>query len=237
MMKKLFVLLTVAIAMLALPLAAHADKTKWANPNYDFSQLRNIDLVSISIVEPYEDAFSVDDMASEKIIGDLQKALAKRDFTFKSSVESNLTITREAAAQLAKDALSSSYSTETVKIAPEATADLKIIAHKFGYRTRIIPAHQEPRTRTFKEKSKDNNGNWVERDVQRTVYEYVPETTAYDAQIDVSFQVFDPATGKIIFNLRDVRERSQDSDTTDMWKRMVNYFAQELQKAVKNAKK
>ena len=35
MMKKLFVLLTVAIAMLALPLAAHADKTKWANPNYD----------------------------------------------------------------------------------------------------------------------------------------------------------------------------------------------------------
>lgn len=32
MMKKLFVLLTVAIAMLALPLAAHADKTKWANP-------------------------------------------------------------------------------------------------------------------------------------------------------------------------------------------------------------
>lgn len=57
MMKKVLLLLTVAIAMLALPLAAHADKTKWANPNYDFSQLRNIDLVSISIVEPYEDEF------------------------------------------------------------------------------------------------------------------------------------------------------------------------------------
>lgn len=176
-------------------------------------------------------------MASEKIISTLQKSLAKRNFTLKSSVESNLTISKEDAAQLAKDALSSSYSTETVRIAPEASADLKIIAHKFGYRTRIIPAHQEPRTRTFKEKSKDNNGNWVERDVQRTVYEYVPETTVYDAQLDVSFQVFDPATGKIIFNLRDVRERAQDSDTTDMWKRMSNYFAQELQKAVKDAKK
>lgn len=38
MMKKLLLLLTVAIAMLALPLAAHADKTKWTNPNYDFNK-------------------------------------------------------------------------------------------------------------------------------------------------------------------------------------------------------
>lgn len=35
MMKKLLLLLTVAIAMLTLPLAAHADKTKWTNPNSD----------------------------------------------------------------------------------------------------------------------------------------------------------------------------------------------------------
>ena len=46
MMKKLLLLLTVAIAMLALPLAAHADKTKWTNPNYDFNKLHRINLVS-----------------------------------------------------------------------------------------------------------------------------------------------------------------------------------------------
>ena len=233
MMKKLLLFFTLAIALLALPLVAHADKTKWANPNYNFSKLQNIDLVSISIVEPYEDSFSVDDMASEKIISALQKSLAKRNFSFESSVESNLMITKEAAAKLAKDALASAYSTETIKIAPETSAELKIISNKFGYRTRIIPAHEEPRTRTFKEKAKDNNGNWVERNVERTVYEYVPERTVYDAQLDVSFQLFDPATQKIIFNLRDVRERSQDSDTTDMWQRMANYFAQELAKAAK----
>ena len=50
MMKKLLLLLTVAIAMLALPLAAHADKTKWTNPNYDFNKLHRINLVSISAV-------------------------------------------------------------------------------------------------------------------------------------------------------------------------------------------
>lgn len=56
MMKKLLLLLTVAIAMLALPLAAHADKTKWTNPNYDFNKLHRINLVSISVVDPVSDA-------------------------------------------------------------------------------------------------------------------------------------------------------------------------------------
>lgn len=66
MMKKLFVLLTVAIAMLALPLVAHADKTKWANPNYDFNKLHRINLVSVSVVDPVGSNFTVDDMATEK---------------------------------------------------------------------------------------------------------------------------------------------------------------------------
>ena len=68
MMKKLLLLLTVAIAMLALPLAAHADKTKWTNPNYDFNKLHRINLVSISVVDPVGSNFTVDDMATEKII-------------------------------------------------------------------------------------------------------------------------------------------------------------------------
>ena len=72
MMKKLLLLLTVAIAMLALPLAAHADKTKWTNPNYDFNKLHRINLVSISVVDPVGSNFTVDDMATEKIISALQ---------------------------------------------------------------------------------------------------------------------------------------------------------------------
>lgn len=236
-MKKLLLLFTLVVTMLALPLAAHADKTKWANPNYDFSQLHDISLTSISVVESYDDNFSTDDMTNEKIIGTLQQSLNKRNFSFNSEVESNLTISKDDAAKLVKDAMSNTYGGDNTKIAPNASAELKIIAHKFGYRTRIIPAHQEPRTRKFTEKSKDNKGNKVERDVYRTVYEYVAEQTVYDAQIDVSFQLFDPATGKIIFNLRDVRERAQDSDTTDMWKRMSNFFAQELEHTIKKAKK
>lgn len=78
MMKKLFVLLTVAIAMLALPLVAHADKTKWANPNYDFNKLHRINLVSVSVVDPVGSNFTVDDMATEKIINALQKAFIKK---------------------------------------------------------------------------------------------------------------------------------------------------------------
>lgn len=58
MMKKLLLLLTVAIAMLALPLAAHADKTKWTNPNYDFNKLHRINLVSISVVDPVGSNFT-----------------------------------------------------------------------------------------------------------------------------------------------------------------------------------
>ena len=71
-------MLTVAIAMLALPLAAHADKTKWTNPNYDFNKLHRINLVSISVVDPVGSNFTVDDMATEKIISALQKALTKK---------------------------------------------------------------------------------------------------------------------------------------------------------------
>ena len=77
MMKKLLLLLTVAIAMLALPLAAHADKTKWTNPNYDFNKLHRINLVSISVVDPVGSNFTVDDMATEKIISALPFKLTK----------------------------------------------------------------------------------------------------------------------------------------------------------------
>ena len=133
MMKKLLLLLTVAIAMLALPLAAHADKTKWTNPNNDFNKLHRINLVSISVVDPVGSNFTVDDMATEKIISALQKALTKKDYVFDTSIESNLSITKEDASQLTKDALSGTYTDISTKIAPAPTADLKIIAHKFGY--------------------------------------------------------------------------------------------------------
>lgn len=232
-MKKLFLCLSMFITILALPLAAHADKTKWANPNYDFRQLQQINLVSVSVVDPVGSDFTVDDMAAEKMIGALQNALLKKGFTFDTTVDSNLTITKEDASQMTKEALSGTYTNTAEKIAPAVSANLKIIAHKFGYRTRIIPAHEEPRTRTYQEKVKDNKGNWIKKDAQRTVYEYVPERTAYDAQIDVACHLFDPASGKIIFNLRDVRERNEDSDTTDMWQRMANYFAQELEKTTR----
>ena len=229
MMKKLLLLLTVAIAMLALPLAAHADKTKWTNPNYDFNKLHRINLVSISVVDPVGSNFTVDDMATEKIISALQKALTKKDYVFDTSIESNLSITKEDASQLTKDALSGTYTDISTKIAPAPTADLKIIAHKFGYNRRVIPAHEEPRTRYYKEKVKDNKGNWIERDAERTVYEYVPASTVYDGYVDVAFHLFDPATGKIIFSLRDTRSRTADSDTTNMWQRMANAFVQDLE--------
>ena len=181
--EKLLLLLTVAIAMLALPLAAHAGKTKWTNPNYDFNKLHRINLVSISVVDPVGSNFTVDDMATEKIISALQKALTKKDYVFDTSIESNLSITKEDASQLTKDALSGTYTDISTKIAPAPTADLKIIAHKFGYNRRVIPAHEEPRTRYYKEKVKDNKGNWIERDAERTVYEYVPASTVYDATL------------------------------------------------------
>ena len=197
MMKKLLLLLTVAIAMLALPLAAHADKTKWTNPNYDFNKLHRINLVSISVVDPVGSNFTVDDMATEKIISALQKALTKKDYVFDTSIESNLSITKEDASQLTKDALSGTYTDMSTKIAPAPTADLKIIAHKFGYNRRVIPS------------------------------------TVYDGYVDVAFHLFDPATGKIIFSLRDTRSRTADSDTTNMWQRMANAFVQDLDKAAK----
>ena len=93
-------------------------------------------------------------MATEKIISALQKALTKKDYVFDTSIESNLSITKEDASQLTKDALSGTYTDISTKIAPAPTADLKIIAHKFGYNRRVIPAHEEPRTRYYKEKSK-----------------------------------------------------------------------------------
>lgn len=166
MMKKLLLLLTVAIAMLALPLAAHADKTKWTNPNYDFNKLHRINLVSISVVDPVGSNFTVDDMATEKIISALQKALTKKDYVFDTSIESNLSITKEDASQLTKDALSGTYTDISTKIAPAPTADLKIIAHKFGYNRRSspltknrVPDITKKRSKTIKETGSNGTQN------------------------------------------------------------------------------
>ena len=151
MMKKLLLLLTVAIAMLALPLAAHADKTKWTNPNYDFNKLHRINLVSISVVDPVGSNFTVDDMATEKIISALQKALTKKDYVFDTSIESNLSITKEDASQLTKDALSGTYTDISTKIAPAPTADLKIIADGSSPLTKNrVPDITKKRSKTIK---------------------------------------------------------------------------------------
>ena len=116
-------------------------------------------MVSISVVDPVGSNFTVDDMATEKIISALQKALTKKDYVFDTSIESNLSITKEDASQLTKAMLKlATYTDISTKIAPAPTADLKIIAHKFGYNRRVIPAHEnrvpditKKRSKTIKE--------------------------------------------------------------------------------------
>ena len=69
--------------------------------------------------------------------------------------------------------------------------------------------------------------------MQNELFMNVPASTVYDGYVDVAFHLFDPATGKIIFSLRDTRSRTADSDTTNMWQRMANAFVQDLDKAAK----
>lgn len=232
-MKRILFLVTVCLAIISLPLLASAGKTKWSNPNYDFSNLNHINIVSTNIVDPVADNFTVDDMATERIITELQTSLEKKGFSVTHELESNLTISKSEASLQTKEALNNTYVNNNEAITSSNTANLKIIAHEFGYRARVIPGHQEARTEYHTEKIKDNKGNWIEREVPRTVYHYVPEKTVYDARIDIALYLVDPETDKIIFSVRDVRERTQDMDTKDMWRRIANSFAQDVEKATK----
>ena len=89
-MNKLILSLAMSLVML-FPLSASAEKTGWKNPLYDFTTIRTIKLTAIDVEQNYDESFSNDDYATEKIVGYLQKALGEKNIKLDVQIESNLT--------------------------------------------------------------------------------------------------------------------------------------------------
>ena len=219
-MKKLFCFCLVFFTMLCLPLTTHADKTKWVNPAYNFKAVKTFELTSIAVADIDQESFTQDELAYERVLGDLQNEFSK----YQLHLESNNVENEELLPGYQKPIPTDTY--------PATTAVMQVKIHRFGYITRIIPAHQEPYTYTRKEKIRDNHGNWIVREIPVTEYRYVPAYREDSAQLDISFNIYDSQTGKLVMNLRDSRERSGDSDTSGVSHRIVQNFIKELSKKV-----
>jgi hypothetical protein len=227
-MKKLTLATAVFVLLLLLPLSALADNTKWRDNAYNFRALRALELLSITVVDQRDDTFTTDGIAARKLLDALKNDCQKKNLNvvfgsqninFVPNFEANDIILEESVLQgEIPDTLSSN------------TLALKVIISRFGYRTRYIPAHQEERTIYEKERYRDNHGNWLERTRPRIVYDFIPAYNVYDAVLNFTWKVYDPATGRVVMTMNDSRMRENDSDTTDMMKRMTALFVQELTK-------
>jgi hypothetical protein len=229
-MKKFTLFLTILLTLVLLPASVFAENSKWKSPHYDFKNVQTLNLTSIFMAEENNDNFTTDEMAPGKIFSALKMAAGKKKLDITIDNQKDL---RQLVNPADADALT--YKTEIepltqLGLAAKNTLVLNLIVRRFGCREYFIPAHQVIRTVHETERYRDNHGNWLERVFPRTVYDFIPAHNAYDVEIDFTWNLYDPTTGKVVMNIHDVRIREDDLDTEGMMKRMVGLFVQELTK-------
>lgn len=207
-MKKLAVLVICFLSLLTFTLTVFASPSHWVHPEYDLTQITTINITKFENNSQSSGNYTVEQNAQQNIMSALYAAASKQNLL----ITENMAIEENTA-----DNSQTSYFKKT-RNTPK-TVNLQITVNKLGYSTNVIPAHYDNKVDYVKTKVKDSNGNYNEVSVPVTHQVYVPETTYYTAHVEIIYNLYDPATGTMIFNSRDSRERGGTYDTTGMLER------------------
>jgi hypothetical protein len=207
-MKKWTLLLTVMLLLLVN--VAGAEKVKFKDNQFNFTNYSDAHISSINILNVDQDSFISDQGSESKMILLLRQAFGDRKVTLNADKEATVPASDQ----------------PYLKSVPQ----IAITVYCLGYDKIFHGPWDETVSTTKTITTWDNKGHATYIDIPVTELVHHPAGYYYNAKVDIQFDVTDPRTGKNIYTVRDSRGRGGETDTSGMLKRICNDFAEDMTK-------
>lgn len=219
-LKKLFGVLLLLTCMI-LPQVVSAEKTDWADPNYNFRRVRTIVVLDLTASA---DMYDVSNAVRMKMEGDYLKYSNK----LKCEV-----LTEDQARRILGLSPNASHQQLCNRLSEIADLWIESDINTWENTSYIVPARTVWEDKKRTRRIRDRWGYWRED----TYYESVPVTYPpyrVDTSIIVAnFGVHDTRNGKLVFIREDNRSRDDRDAQKDMFGRMANSFFEDFAKKVR----
>ena len=207
-MKKWTLLFTTLLLLLVN--VAGAEKVKFKDHQFNFTNYTNAQISSINILNVDKDNFVTDNGLETKINLLLRQVFSNRHINL--SLDNKQTPVQE------QEALPSLKS----------TPQIAVTVYCLGYDKIYHGAWDETVYTTRTISTWDNKGHAAYISIPVTEVVHHPAGYYYSAEVDLQFDVTDSRTKKNIYTVRDSRSRGGETDTSGMLKRICTDFAEDL---------
>ena len=215
--------LLLGVWLALLPQAASAEKTDWKDNNYDFSRVRRVMVYNVDLTA----ANFSSDMKAHKYRSDFPeyaKKLRCEVLTEEQAwrrVSLALGVDLDAIARTDPGRAQQLFAENLSRVA-DAWIQSRVLKWENTYY--IIPEHTEWEQKRIDRSYRDRNGRWVNDYYYITVPVTYPPRRVDVSRLNMSFEVHDVKTGKMIFGREDDRDR-EDYDAQDgMYERICKSF-------------
>ena len=206
-----------------LPQAASAEKTDWKDNAYDFSRIRRVLVYNV-------------DLSAANLSSGMKEHKYRSDFPEYAKKMGCEVLTEEQAWRRVSLALgvdldaiartdpgrAQQLFAENLSRVVDAWVQSRVLKWENTYY--IIPEHTEWEQKRIDRSYRDRNGHWVNDYYYVTVPVTYPPRRVDISRLNMSFEVYDVRTGRLIFGREDARDR-EDYDAQDgMYERICKSF-------------
>ncbi len=206
-----------------LPQAASAEKTDWKDNAYDFSRIRRVLVYNV-------------DLSAANLSSGMKEHKYRSDFPEYAKKMRCEVLTEEQAWRRVSLALgvdldaiartdpgrAQQLFAENLSRVVDAWVQSRVLKWENTYY--IIPEHTEWEQKRIDRSYRDRNGHWVNDYYYVTVPVTYPPRRVDISRLNMSFEVYDVRTGRLIFGREDARDR-EDYDAQDgMYERICKSF-------------
>ena len=219
----MFSALLLGVWLVLLPQAASAEKTDWKEKAYDFSRVRRVLVYDVDLSA----AQSNSDLKTHKYKNDFPGFAKKLDCEVVTEEQARRQISLAVGVDL--DALArtdpgraQALFTENLPKVADAYIKSRVLKWENSYY--IKPEHTVWEQKRVNRSYRDRNGNWVDDYYYVTVPVTYPPRRVDVSTLNMSFEVYDARTGKMIFGREDDRDREDFEAQGGMYERICKSF-------------
>ena len=219
--------LLLGVWLALLPQAASAEKTDWKDKSYDFSRVRRILVYDLDFAGT-EFSSSMKEHKYQQDFMEYAKKLGCEVLTYEQAwrrVSLALGVDLDKMAAANADQAMTLFQDNLTRVA-DAYINSRVLKWENNY-------YIEPERTVWEQKRvdrsyRDKNGRWVNDYYYITVpVTYPPRRVDY-SRLNMSFEVYDAKTGKMIFGREDARDREGYGEHDGMYERICKAFFSEF---------
>ncbi|MEG1727753.1 MAG: hypothetical protein RR321_07595 [Acidaminococcaceae bacterium] len=249
-MKKFTTLCLTVMTLIAFSSTAFASQSKWKNPNYDFTKLRNVQVSDIFLDSEQSKAVtntnqptapstaqgqvviinqpqSSNQIQPDRPYTDDAGALQKVDFAIRSALAKyKLGYLTQPSVTTTDELPLSNHTLERAQLA--IAPRIFVTVYALGSAARWQEGWTEVRTVNRKIERTDNYGRRETFWIPDKEYIQHPAHYNWTAYADLEFTLKAPDSDTVLYTVRDNRDRGGETDTAGMLKRICEDFAKEI---------